>query len=659
MKDERKTKKQLVEELKRLRETLAEMEHRTPEVTRWWRSLVSNVPDVMMTVDRKGDLTFINRSFSDLEAGEVSGRNVAELVPPQRREYVMDAIRQVFDTAKAARPEQVSLTAPEADTILDLVHVTPIVSDGAVIGAILVTRDVTDSRKAEEALAASEREKQLILDSSPTLIAYQNLDHEVIWANRLAAESVGKTAEELVGKKCYRIWAGREDPCPGCPVEKSWNTGRSTTGEIETPDGRTWLVSGSPIMDDGRITGAVETTINITDRVQAEHARSLLESELRQAQKLESIGRLAGGIAHDLNNLLSPIIGYSEMLLEGQETGYSSNKPIREIHEAGIRARSLVRQLLAFSRKQKLELDTVDLNGLVADFEKLLRRTIRENIEIDMNLSPLVRPVRADASQIEQVIMNLVVNAQDAMPQGGKLLIETDVVALDEDYTRSHQGVSPGEYVMLAISDTGMGMDVETRDRAFEPFYTTKTKDQGTGLGLSTAYGIVKQHGGSIWIYSEPGRGTTCKVYLPVTRDEITEAEKRTEPLRDLQGSETILLAEDNDQVRDLAREILELQGYRVLVAENGQQALSEIERAKDPIHLLLSDLVMPDMHGQELYTKLADKLPGLRVLFMSGYTRDAVAQHGITESEHPFLQKPFTVQDLLSKVREILNQGS
>ncbi|MBD3369921.1 PAS domain S-box protein [Candidatus Fermentibacteria bacterium] len=626
-----------------------------------YSSVVEGSKDAII-IHQDGVIKFVNSAACEqtgFSRDELVGREMLSFVVPEDRELAGKRVADKLAGKPVPGLYEISVISKEGPPIP--VEINAGVIDYDAKPAILVFfRDLTERKEAEKAIRESEREKQLILDSSPILIAYQNLEHEVIWANRVAVESVNLSMEDKVGRKCYELWAGREEPCADCPVEKAWETGDHATGQIETPDGRIWLISGSPTRDEqGCIDGAVETTLNVTDRIRAERSKALLEDELKQAQKLESIGKLAGGVAHDLNNLLSPIIGYSEMLLQDATVGHRQQRPVREIHDAGLKARELISQLLAFSRKQALELRVVDLNELVANFEKLLRRTIRENIEIDLNLSPLVRPVRADSSQIEQVIMNLVVNAQDAMPDGGRIMIETDVVALDEDYMRSHQGVIPGEYVMLAISDTGVGMNAEVRERIFEPFFTTKGEEEGTGLGLSTAYGIVKQHEGSIWVYSESGRGTTCKVYLPVTREEVPEARKRSKPLENVQGSETILLAEDNQQVRDLALEILELHGYRVLVAENGRQALSQISAAEGSVQLLLTDVVMPDIDGRELYNRISRSNPGLKVLFMSGYTADAIEQQGISEERFSFLQKPFTVQDLLSGIREVLDDDS
>jgi CheY-like chemotaxis protein/two-component sensor histidine kinase len=357
-----------------------------------------------------------------------------------------------------------------------------------------------------------------------------------------------------------------------------------------------------------------------------------------------------------LNNLLSPILGYSEMLRDDLDPEDDRRESVDEIMSAGLRARDLVRQLLAFSRKQILEFKPVDLNRVVAGLRNLLQRTIREDIEMAFDLSPEPEVVMADVGQIEQVIMNLAVNAADAMPEGGRLTIETSNVYLDEEYTKSHQSAEPGRHAMLAISDSGQGMDEATREHIFEPFFSTKG-EQGTGLGLSTVYGIIKQHGGNIWVYSESGGGTIFKIYLPVADKSKTEEKARPEVTQDLKGSETILLVEDNDQVRRLAKSVLSRNGYQVLDAKDGGEALEILGGHEGPVHLLLSDVVLPGMNGKELYEKALVMRPSLQVLYMSGYTGNVIAHRGVLDEGVQFIQKPFTVHGLATKVRELLDK--
>jgi two-component system, cell cycle sensor histidine kinase and response regulator CckA len=386
--------------------------------------------------------------------------------------------------------------------------------------------------------------------------------------------------------------------------------------------------------------------------------RVRLEEQFRQAQKMEAVGRLAGGIAHDFNNLLMVIQGYADLMTERLAEGDPLRRNAEQIQTASQRATSLTRQLLAFSRKQMLAPKVLSIQSVVTEMEKILRRLIGEDVQLETSSVVDLGLVKADRSQIEQVILNLAVNARDAMPEGGRLTIETANVDLDESFSHSSVMLSPGPYVMLAVTDNGCGMDVETQAHIFEPFFTTKEKGKGTGLGLATVYGIVKQSGGYVWVYSEPGRGTSFKVYLPRVWDEPTMPgrDRRIEGQRLPQGTETVLLVEDEKGVRELAREYLEMTGYTVIEAENGHTALELAALHSGPIHLLMTDVVMPGISGRELSERVRAIRPEIRVLFMSGYTDQAVVHHGILETDAVLLQKPFTVAALAAKLRDILN---
>jgi two-component system cell cycle sensor histidine kinase/response regulator CckA len=394
------------------------------------------------------------------------------------------------------------------------------------------------------------------------------------------------------------------------------------------------------------------------ERKEAASTLQLAETQLRQSQKMEAVGMLAGGIAHDFNNLLSVILCYSELLAGDLKPGDPMRSDLQDITDAGMRAAALTQQLLAFSRRQALQINTLDLNEVFGGMEPMLRRVIGEDVELTL-LTSEIGMVRADRGQVEQIIMNLTVNARDAMPRGGKLTVETAEVVLDEAYAALHSGMTAGPHVMLAISDTGEGMDDATLARVFEPFFTTKAVGKGTGLGLATVFGIVRQSGGTIWASSEVGKGTTFEIYFPISPAAPDEV-PATPPMerRTLRGSETILVVEDEERVRAVVCTILRKYGYAVLQAQSGGDALIIAEQHPDPIHLLLTDVVMPRMSGRELAERLLKDRPNMKLLYTSGYTDDAVVRHGIVDSTMAFIQKPITPVALARKVRETLTEG-
>ncbi|MCX6084857.1 MAG: PAS domain S-box protein [Caldiserica bacterium] len=511
-------------------------------------------------------------------------------------------------------------------------------------------------------LHESESKFRTLAESTPMgILLYQ--DDKWIYANPAATDITGYSIDELLSMNFWDfIHPDYKDIVKerGRKRERGEDTVQTYEFKIVTRDGgQKWVqLFGTSTKMHGRSSGLI-TVLDTTERKRAEVEKAKLEEQYRQSQKMESVGRLAGGVAHDLNNLLTPILGFGGLLLDDLRADDPHRESVQQIVRAAEKSRDLVRQLMAFGRKQVLEFKPLNLNTMLVEFEELLRHTLREDIALKFVLAPSIPALLGDVGQLEQVVMNLAVNAQDAMPEGGGLTIETGVADLDTTYAADHQGVLPGHYVLLVVSDIGMGMDAETQEHIFEPFFTTKEMGKGTGLGLATVYGIVKQHGGNIWVYSEPGKGTTFKVYLPVVETSPEPVEKvRVTPFEDLRGTETILLAEDDAVVRSLARGVLEQQGYTVLRAANGREALSVLASYGGTVQLLLSDVVMPEMNGKELFANIVKNHPAIKVLYMSGYTENVIAHRGVLDAGVQFIQKPFTVHALTAKVRETLDDG-
>ena len=529
---------------------------------------------------------------------------------------------------------------------------------------IAIKEKIFDLEQTKESLRRREERLRLITDNMVDTISQTDAQMNFVYVSPSINRVFGYDANTLIGKPAmdYVHPDDAEELLGGASdARKNRRSSIIVRHRFKHANGPyKWVESATRLLYDvhGQSNGAIFGTRDIDRQVQVEKESKKLEKQLMQTQKLEAIGHLAGGVAHDLNNLLSPILGYAELLL-GEETISTPHKnKLEQIHKAGLGARDLVRQLLAFGRKQTLEYKPVDINKTVKGFEKLIRRTIPEDIELEIIASNGIKPVMADVGQIEQVIMNLSINAADAMQSGGRLTIETDLVDLDETYVSSHSAVKAGSHVMLGFSDTGSGMDKETQEKIFEPFYSTKGQ-KGTGLGLATVYGIIKQHDGNIWVYSEPGKGTTIKIYLPVDENvDVAQTATRIEPVS-FHGSETILLVEDNQEVRTLAQTILEQQGYRVLEAADGLEAIKIIDNSVDNVHLLLADVVLPNMNGKEVYEVAIKKYPSLQVLYMSGYTDNVIAHRGVLDEGINFIQKPFSVHRLGSKVRDVLDRAN
>jgi PAS domain S-box-containing protein len=499
---------------------------------------------------------------------------------------------------------------------------------------------------------AAERDRLLFRDSPVPKWLLDGASRRFLDVNEAAIATYGYSRDEFLSMSLEQVVVPQEWDA----VEGAWRealAGGSVAGVLRRHRTR---AGGLLVVEVTTKRLVLAERVLVLSTIRDVTHQQLLEAQLAQSQKLEAIGKLAGGIAHDFNNLLSVILSYSGLAIADVTDRDPLRADLVEIHKAAERASALTRQLLAFSRQQVLEPQVIDLNAIVGGMERMLRRLMREDVELTLLPARDLGRVLADPGQVEQVVLNLAVNARDAMPMGGKLSIETANVDLDAHYAAEHDGVAPGAYVMIAVSDTGSGMDAATLAKIFDPFFTTKELGKGTGLGLATVFGIVKQSGGHIWVYSEPGQGAVFKVYLPRTDRAASETRQSTYPARDLSGSETILVAEDDAAVRALVRGVLQRSGYGVIEAQNADEALLVAERFRAEIHLLLTDVVMPKGSGRALAERLTLTRPALKVLFMSGYTDESIVHHGVLDPGVAFLQKPLTPDALLRKVRAVLD---
>ncbi len=617
-----------------------------------------SIGDGVIATDKTGAITFANPVAESLTAWKVEeaiGRpleTVFPIISESTRERAANPVAKVLETGSVVGLANHTLLISRDGKEIPIEDCGSPIRDesGRLTGVVLVFRDGTERRRAQQQLEESERRYRLLFENNPQPMWVFDADTLAFLAvNQAAVETYGYTRDEFLAMTIRDIRPPEDIPAllddlqsrEGGPIHRSgpWRH-RKKDGTLITVE----IVSHPIDFDGGR--ARLVLASDITERKK-------LEEEFHQAQRLESVGRLAGGVAHDFNNLLTVINGYTEMVLQDVSGDNIIQEMLREVLAAGARAAALTQQLLTFSRKQLIQPVVLNVNDIVSDIERMLRRLIGEDIRLVTKLARDLGKVKADGGQLQQVIMNLAVNARDAMPNGGSLLLETANVTFDEQYATLHPEVQTGEYAMLAVTDTGTGMTPEVKARLFEPFFTTKPKGSGTGLGLATVYGIVKQSGGWIWVYSEPGSGTTFKVYLPRTDEAIPQP--RPVLKTDTRGRETILVVEDQPEVRMIAITALQRFGYTVLSAVNGEEALSIASGFLGKIDLLLTDVVMPGMNGRDLASRLRIERPDLRVLLMSGYTEDAIAERADLDAEVGYVQKPFSPETLAEKVRESL----
>ena len=654
-----------------LRQANAELERRVEERTAELRAALDllraerqllgttleSIGDGVIVTDREERVTFLNR--------------VAEGMTGWQADAVGQPLERVFDLRDEATREPAENPARRAlreggvvglangvalrdkggqERVVDDSAAPIRGADGVVHGAVLVFRDVTEKVRAEVALRRSQAAFRAFMDNTPAVAFVKDAAGRYVYANRRWEEQFDPPRRDWEGRTDADFWPPETAALFRRSDRAVLDHGRPTeTEESATLGGRTrhFITLKFPVEDSAGRPAVGGQVLDVTDRRK-------LEEQFRQAQKMEAVGRLAGGIAHDFNNLLTVISGYADLLLVRMPPADPRREEVVEIRSAGERAAALTRQLLAFSRKQVIEPVVLDLNGVVAHAERMLGRLIGEDVVLTTALDPRLPAVTADPGQVEQVLMNLVVNARDAMPAGGRLAVETRAVTLEPDQVGGDPDVRAGEYAQLSVTDTGHGMTDEVKAHIFEPFFTTKESGQGTGLGLATVYAIVKANRGHVSVYSEVGRGTTVRVFLPAD-PRATGSSQSTPTPRPPRGSETVLLVEDEPEVRRVARMSLESQGYTVLEADGGPAALALLDTAPT-IHLLLTDVVMPQVGGRQVAEAVRARLPGVRVLYMSGYTDDAVLRHGILEHTDQFIPKPFTPLGLARKVREVLD---
>ncbi|HUE96082.1 MAG TPA: PAS domain S-box protein, partial [Longimicrobiaceae bacterium] len=640
-------------------------ERHAKQMQRQLNAFLEATPDFIATFDPRGRALSVNRAFRDLIGVEpeksLQELTLTDLFPPNVTEMLLHEGIPTANRDGAWSGETVVVSSDGLEVPVSQVVLAHKSASGAMEFISTLARDITAQKEAEAEVRRSEAHFRSLIENSSDIIAIVDLEGHITFISPSVRRVLGFEPEELVGTSIFSLIHEEEIPTLAnsfTRVVQQRDVPPASEFRVRCKDG-SWrrLESASQnLLADPAVGGIVINSRDVTERRQAEEALTESQQQLIQAQKMEAIGRLAGGIAHDFNNLLTAIKGFTELLLLDFEEKDPRRGFATEIQGAATRAAGLTRQLLAFSRRQVLQPEVLDLNRSVGGMENMLQRLIGEDVAMRCSLDPDLGRVRVDPGQVEQVLMNLVVNARDAMPNGGEVQIRTGNADLTEEDAQLHRYVQPGRFVLLEVSDTGEGMTQEVQDRIFEPFFTTKEQGKGTGLGLSTVYGIIKQSGGYIWVESEPQDGTTFRIYLPRVDAEITERVADRGKLASVEGTEKVLLVEDEIAVRTLVRRVLERNGYQVIEAATGTQALALVEAGHLEPDLLLTDVIMPGMSGRELADKLEGRFGKFPVLFMSGYTDDAIVHHGVLDAGVAFLEKPFTPDVLLRKLRELLD---
>ncbi len=624
-------------------------------------NLIEAMNDGFSVLDAKGVRIMANSAFYRMtDFSEEELINAGPPYPFWPPEY-MDDIKAAFDKMKRREASDFELTfmRKNGERFPVIISTSCVKNEqGEITNYLVIFRDITRRKKAEELLRQQEnkyhilsQEFQALLDTIPDGIVHLSPDLRIIWANKTLMKQVGPDEEaHLTGKHCYEAFWNYKMLCDQCSAVRSVASSSYESGNIVTPDGKILELRAVPIIGKS---GSVESIIEVIRDI-TEHRK--LEEQLRQALKMEAVGQLAGGIAHDFNNILTAIIGYGQVTLMRMEKDDPHRLNIDHILEAADRAAHLTNDLLLFSRKHISDRKHADLNKIIEKMEKFLKRVIGEDIECKTILHGQPIHIQADVHQLEQVLMNLATNARDAMPQGGTFTVTTAQVDIHEDFISAHGYGRPGTYAVITISDTGKGMDHETSQRIFDPFFTTKDAGKGTGLGLAVVYGIIKQHDGYINVYSEPGTGTTFRIYLPVIAAGEYEHEKAPDAEQPSGGTETILLAEDDDTLRYLAKIVLEQVGYQVIAAVDGADAVKQYIENKDRVQILLLDLVMPKMSGKEAYDEIRKITPDIKTVFVSGYAPDMIRQKMLLDIGMSIMFKPVAPMELLKKVRNVLD---